>query len=260
MRVLRQVHGRGCTLSKMADSSCSSTTEVDRSPPVKKAKTEGDTPLLTSLEVKHLWKLTLGFKVDYYSQFYAKTEADRVYWAMEQELEPYLGADSHVKVWGELRKIPRRQSAFGDRGLSYTFSGTTVRAHPWTPELQSVRERVEAVVGASFNFVLVNRYKDGSDHIGEHRDDESDLCRDAPIASVSLGQARDFVFRHKDSRGRDAKRKDIQSVKMNLQHGSLLVMYPPTNSNWYHSLPPRKNVHLPRINLTFRKMKLELQT
>lgn len=202
-----------------------------------------------------MWKLTLGLKVDYYSHFYAKAEADRVYNALEQELEPYLSADSHVKVWGELRKIPRRQSAFGDDGLFYSFSGSTVRAHPWTPQILSVRERVEAAVGASFNFVLVNRYRDGSDHIGEHRDDESDLCRDAPIASVSFGQARDFVFRHRDSRGRDAKRKDIDAVKLCLQHGSLLVMHPPTNSLWYHSLPPRKSAPLPRVNLTFRKLK-----
>ena len=240
------------------------TTGENSSPPMKKAKfDEGHTPteqlsLIPPVEVKHLWKSTMGLKVDYYYQFYVRAEADRVYSAMERELEPYLSADSHVKVCGELRTIPRRQSAFGDKGLSYNFSGTTVSAYPWTPQIQSVRERVESAVGVTFNFVLVNLYRDGSDHIGEHRDDERDMCADAPIASVSFGQARDFVFRHKDSRGRGAKRKDIQPVKLCLQHGSLLVMHPPTNSNWYHSLPPRKNVRLPRINLTFRKMKQAL--
>ncbi len=32
--------------------------------------------------------------------------------------------------------------------------------------------------------------------MGEHRDDEKDLVRDSPIASLSLGQHRDFVFKH----------------------------------------------------------------
>ena len=40
------------------------------------------------------------------------------------------------------------------------------------------------------------RYKDGNDSIGEHRDDEKDLVADSPIASLSLGQKRDFVFKH----------------------------------------------------------------
>ena len=46
------------------------------------------------------------------------------------------------------------------------------------------------------------RYKDGQDHIGEHRDDERELAPGSPIASVSFGACRDFFFRHKDSRGK----------------------------------------------------------
>ena len=43
---------------------------------------------------------------------------------------------------------------------------------------------------------FLSRYKDGDDSIGEHRDDEKDLVADSPIASLSLGQKRDFVFKH----------------------------------------------------------------
>lgn len=89
--------------------------------------------------------------------------------------------------------------------------------------------------------------------MGEHRDDEKDLDRTAPIASVSLGQPRDFIFRHKDSRGKNAK-CDIAPVKIELANGSLLMMNCPTNQYWYHSLPKRANAIQPRINMTFRKM------
>lgn len=99
----------------------------------------------------------------------------------------------------------------------------------------------------------MRRYKDGEDHIGEHRDDERELVPRSPIASVSFGACRDFVFRHCNSRGKKATRH-VEPVKLQLAHGSLLLMKYPTNVYWYHSLPPRKRVLAPRINLTFRKV------
>ena len=36
--------------------------------------------------------------------------------------------------------------------------------------------------------------------MGEHKDDEKELDPDVPIASISLGQARDFYFKHQDAR------------------------------------------------------------
>ena len=98
-----------------------------------------------------------------------------------------------------------------------------------------------------------SRYKDGQDHMGEHRDDEKELDPLCPIASVSLGVARDFIFRHRDTRGNQARRQ-IEPVKLELAHGSLLLMNSPTNTFWYHSLPVRKRISQPRINLTFRRI------
>lgn len=47
---------------------------------------------------------------------------------------------------------------------------------------------------------FVTRYKDGSDKIGEHKDNEKELDPTATIASVSLGQTRHFYFVHQDAR------------------------------------------------------------
>lgn len=90
--------------------------------------------------------------------------------------------------------------------------------------------------------------------MGEHRDDEKELDPLGPIASVSLGAARDFIFRHRDARGKHGRHRHIEPVKLELSHGSLLLMNPPTNKFWYHSLPIRKKVLNPRINLTFRRI------
>lgn len=87
--------------------------------------------------------------------------------------------------------------------------------------------------------------------MGEHRDDEKDLVASSPIASLSLGQHRDFIFRHCEARGTQAKRK-VPPVKLELEHGSLLMMNYPTNVYWYHSLPVRKKALNIRVNMTFR--------
>lgn len=97
----------------------------------------------------------------------------------------------------------------------------------------------------------IRRYRNGNDHMGEHRDDEGELDQEAGIVSISLGQVRDFVFKHRDVK---FKKRRVDPIKIPLGHGSLLHMKPPTNEFWYHALPVRKNAPGVRINLTFRKV------
>ncbi|EDO42093.1 predicted protein [Nematostella vectensis] len=188
-----------------------------------------------------------------YVQLFSNPEANKLF----QEAEKVIKYDSVSKVFvfGKYHSVPRRQTSFGDEGLKYTFSGVTVTPQHWkeAPFLQDLRDYLVDITGQTFNFVLVNRYKDGNDHMGEHRDDEKELVRSSPIASLSFGQARDFVFRHKDCRGRTSTR-NIDPVKLELQNGSLLLMNHPTNHYWYHSIPVRKKLVCPRINFTFRHM------
>ncbi|XP_029778395.1 DNA oxidative demethylase ALKBH2 isoform X2 [Suricata suricatta] len=195
-----------------------------------------------------------GLNCDY-TVLFGKAEADKIFQELEREVEYFTGALARVQVFGKWHPVPRKQATYGSTGLTYTFSGLTLSPKPWIPVLERVRDRVSAVTGETFNFVLVNRYKDGCDHIGEHRDDERELAPGSPIASVSFGACRDFLFRHKDSRGRQPSRK-VEVVRLQLAHGSLLMMNHPTNTHWYHSLPVRKKILAPRVNLTFRKILL----
>ncbi|GAB5579138.1 DNA oxidative demethylase ALKBH2 [Prionailurus viverrinus] len=193
-----------------------------------------------------------GLSCDY-TVLFGKAEADKIFQELEREVEYFTGALARVQVFGKWHSVPRKQATYGNPGLTYTFSGLTLSPKPWIPVLERVRDRVSAVTGETFNFVLVNRYKDGRDHIGEHRDDERELAPGSPIASVSFGACRDFFFRHKDSRGKQPSRK-VEVVRLQLAHGSLLMMNHPTNTHWYHSLPVRKKILAPRVNLTFRKI------
>ncbi|XP_075875628.1 DNA oxidative demethylase ALKBH2 isoform X3 [Nelusetta ayraudi] len=188
-----------------------------------------------------------------YAQLFSKKEADHLFKMLEEEVVYFTGEEAKLLVFGKMHNLPRKQATYGDAGLTYTYSGVKHLASPWTPTLEYIRDAVTNTTGYTFNFVLVNRYQDGQDHMGEHRDDEKELDPLCPIASVSLGVARDFIFRHRDTRGKSAQRQ-IEPVKLELAHGSLLLMNRPTNTFWYHSLPVRKKVLLPRINLTFRRI------
>ncbi|XP_003382435.1 PREDICTED: DNA oxidative demethylase ALKBH2-like [Amphimedon queenslandica] len=208
------------------------------------------TDVITRLE-----RPEVGLNVLYYPSFMSLGDSKTVLKQLEETLAPYFDQSPNiVKIGGKTIPIPRQQTAFGDKGLKYSFSGISLNSNAWIPIISSLKSAVEWASGDKFNFVLVNRYKNGDDHIGEHRDDERELDPLGMIASLSFGAERDFVFRHSQSRGKNAKRKDISPVKINLLSGSLLLMRSPTNREWYHSLPVRKGVRDVRINLTFRRM------
>ncbi|XP_077282959.1 DNA oxidative demethylase ALKBH2-like [Arctopsyche grandis] len=193
-----------------------------------------------------------GLNLDY-TILLPKVCADQVLRQLEETLEYFTGDLAKVKVFGRWHPIPRQQVAHGEPGISYKFSGTTVPALPWTELLSEIRDKLNELTGHRFDFVLINRYRNGNDHMGEHRDDESELDSSAPIASLSLGQRRTFVLKHKDARKPGPDKRNVPPVKLELEHGSLLMMNPPTNKIWYHSLPKKKSAIGVRINMTFRK-------
>jgi len=186
--------------------------------------------------------LSLSLKV-----IFTKTECLDIFHKLEEEIEYLSGDLAKVRVFGKWHNLPRQQAAFGDEGLTYKYSGVTVAAKPWTTTLKYLKETVNKLSGHQFNFVLVNRYKDGADKIGDHKDDEKELDANVPIASLTFGAERDFVLKHEE--------KKSEKVVVVLRDGMLLLMNPPTNRFWVHGLPTRKNCIQPRINLTFRKIK-----
>ncbi len=151
-----------------------------------------------------------------------------------------------IRVFGKIHKVPRLQQWFGDPGTVYRWSGLEMKPRPWTPLLERIRRKVEGRLGARFNSLLLNLYRDGGDTVGWHADDEPTLGKNPTIASVSLGAERDFLLRHVE----DTTKKH----KVSLPHGSLLVMSGTTQEYWQHSLPRRKRVRTERLNMTFRNV------
>jgi alkylated DNA repair dioxygenase AlkB len=132
-------------------------------------------------------------------------------------------------------------------GKDYTYSGIHLDALSWTPLLLDIKNRVELVAHANFNSVLLNYYRDHRDSMGLHSDDEQELGKRPIIASVSLGQERTFIMKHKGD-------KALKPVRLKLTSGSLLLMKGETQRCWKHGIDKETRPCGPRVNLTFRRI------
>jgi alkylated DNA repair dioxygenase AlkB len=146
-----------------------------------------------------------------------------------------------ITLWGKRFLQPRLTAWHGD--ARYTYSGLTLDPLPWTPLLAHIKAAVETTTGRRFNSVLLNYYRDERDSMGMHSDDEAELGPEPAIASVSFGETRTFILRHKRSK---------RTVKLELTSGSMLLMAGATQANWVHGINKSTRSHRPRINLTFR--------
>ena len=152
-----------------------------------------------------------------------------------------------VVVWGKTFQQPRLVAWYGDPGRTYRYSSIFLDPIPWTERLSDVKRKVEAVVGASFNSVLLNYYRDHNDSMGLHSDDERELGPTPTIASVSLGAERTLIFKSKID-------PNTKPVRLSLASGSLLIMKGNTQSNYKHGIAKETRRRGPRVNLTFRRI------
>jgi len=153
----------------------------------------------------------------------------------------------NVLIWGKSVPQPRLVAWYGDRDSGYTYSGITLTPLLWTDVLLTIRRQVETVTKAAFNSVLLNYYRDHQDSMGFHSDDEPELGQRPIIASLSFGEERTFVLKHKLDRL-------LKPVRLRLASGSLLLMKGETQKNWKHGIEKSTRTCGPRVNLTFRRI------
>ena len=148
-----------------------------------------------------------------------------------------------IVMFGKKHKQSCLSTWHSDAGVNYLYSGVERMAHPMNEILSEIRRRCEVVANSRFNSVLVNLYRDGSAGMGWHSDNEAINGREPTIASVSLGATRRFDLRHRETK---------QTVKVDLEDGSLLVMSGLSQQCWVHQIAKTAKPVGPRINLTFR--------
>jgi alkylated DNA repair dioxygenase AlkB len=147
-----------------------------------------------------------------------------------------------VKVFGKWHTLRRQSAWYGT--ADYRYAGQIKTAQPWLPVLLEIKTQVEALTKDSYQGVLLNYYPDGLAGMGWHADDEHDLVPNAAIASVSFGATRRFDLRHRDG----------ETLSINLEDGSVLIMAGELQQYWKHQVPVQRKIKEPRINLTFRVM------
>lgn len=147
------------------------------------------------------------------------------------------------KMYDKTVLTPRLTAWYGDNS-SEDLDGNVSSANPWTPELLFLKERIEKEFGYQFNGVLLNLYRNNNDSVAWHRDKESRYGKYPVIASISLGQTRNFDFRKKENHS--------SKYGLPLPHGSLLIMKGDLQENWEHRIGKSTVPMKERINLTFR--------
>jgi alkylated DNA repair dioxygenase AlkB len=112
------------------------------------------------------------------------------------------------------------------------------------PAIIDAARRVTERVGAPFNAVGLNRYRDGRDSVAPHNDHLYELRAGYPIALLSLGATRRMTIR--------AKAAPRRVFHVDLEPGSLLVMDYATQHHYDHGVPKTTEVVGERVSLAFR--------
>lgn len=164
-----------------------------------------------------------------------KFEADAIF----SEFQCYSFSLITFNVWGHSFTPFRQVCAYGEPGLTHSFTGTSVSAKPCTPTLWKLKAGVEKFTGDCFNYDQLNQQKPAK--ISQHAD--KNILVNVSIPCLSFGASRKMQFIIPKGK------KHI----LDLNEGSLMVVYP-TNSEWKHGIAPQIYV----INLTIPVTFLQL--
>ncbi len=184
-----------------------------------------------------------NLNIDFIYQFLTTENADRLYAALEGSID-----------WKQTKegKIYNRRLAkiYGDPNLTYdislsdqqgSYKSLSRETIPWIEPLIPIRDMLSSYTKETYNYCVIQRYPDGHSGIKPHRDKE--LIYGSSICGISLGATRILQMTYFD------KKIDIE-----LSHGSLYILKPPTNDYWAHSIIKDENCHDCRLSLTFRKI------
>ena len=178
----------------------------------------------------------------YFPNFFDRVDEQRLWKSLESEID---WQQESIVMFGRKVLVPRKTAYYGE--FPYRYSGMDHPARNLPSILTEINEAISQMVeihcDTKMNSVLCNRYQDGSESMGWHRDNEPEIDPEC-IASVSFGGTRKFKFRHCESR---------EVVDVELESGSLLLMIQ-CQKTWQHQLPKTKKLVDPRINLTYRRV------
>ncbi|CAK9051783.1 unnamed protein product [Durusdinium trenchii] len=161
--------------------------------------------------------------------------------------------------WIQLPGVPREVIWYVSEDCAdvpYRYSGLEFPAVVYPEVMMEIREELCKLCGIPEgeypNSCNVNIYQDGSQEVGWHSDDEvmfQGLAKDTRILSLSLGAARDFYWRLQGT-------SEALGV-VSLGDGDVATMEGLFQKHYKHAVPASEQPCGPRINLTFRWIKVK---
>ena len=179
----------------------------------------------------------------YIENFYETLKADHYFDLLKATID---WQHDDIKMFGKTYKQPRLTALYANNDNPYTYSNITMQPKIFTAALKDIKADIEQRMNHQFTSVLLNRYRNGNDSNGWHADNEKALGKNPIIASLSLGETRPFHFKHRQLKE--------ERHKLNLNHGSLLIMKGEMQHYWLHQIAKTKKQIGERINLTFRTL------
>lgn len=131
----------------------------------------------------------------------------------------------------------------------YEYSGQIVKSYKMDSILQVILKNINDKINCNLNSFFMNFYRDnGTDYIGAHSDDESQMGENSTFATLTLTDNKDCIrimrFKNKNT---------SEKIDIKLYPGSLLIMSGKTQQKWTHEIPKSKKIKGNRISLTTRK-------
>lgn len=191
-------------------------------------------------------------------------------------LNNLLSSDQSEIEWNQLTNVkhgdnfPRLTAYQSDRNeLGHIPAYRCADPQPWngqyetnhfSPRVQHVKRQIEMRANHTFNWSRILCYRDGKDGMGFHSDKCLDIRAGSYIASLSLGQARDYELQPKSIL--KTQPGALVPQKITLRHNTLLLLGPETNRLYLHSVKKKKKGGSckdgesmePRVSITFRDL------
>lgn len=173
-------------------------------------------------------------------------------------LHPFVGQkaddlENHLlNLNWETKRAARHEYFMSDLKLDYSYGGDKIvyNAKPFTPEVRELTNDLNRFLGTNFNACFLNKYDDEKQHLGWHADDFAGMDNLQPIAVISFGAEREIWVKEQNYKGVIPPEQRIL-----LNRGSLFIMPPGYQDNFYHKIPKNDRPCGWRISLTFRSFK-----
>lgn len=139
----------------------------------------------------------------------------------------------------QIKQNMRSSLVFGEIKSYYLpYYGIEKKVLPWDPIIKDISDNLESLTGQKYHVCVIQYYPNGNVGINPHRDKE--MSPNTIITSLSLGSTRNMQFSHQN-----------KEINVELKQGSILLINPPTNNVWKHSISKDSSAE-PRISLIFR--------